>query len=85
MRFSSPKGMDGRYALAYLSKWHLHENMRDICLFKNVSDGMEAETFVEGDGGDLGMEAEGASTLAAGFGEEGVHETGSEALMADSG
>ena len=32
--------------------------MRDFCLFKNVSDGMEAETFVEGDGVELGVETQ---------------------------
>ena len=59
--------------------------MGDICLFKNVSDGMEAETLVEGNGVGLGMEAEGTGSLTAGFGEEGVHKTRAEALMALGG
>ena len=59
--------------------------MRDIRLFKSVSDGMESEFFVEWHGVQLCMESEGACTLAACFGDEGVDEACSEALMSDCG
>ena len=66
-------------------KCHFHELMRDICLFENVSDGMEAETFVEGDSRDLGVKTDSLCALSFCFGEDGVHETGAKALMADGG
>ena len=39
-------------------KRHFHANMRDIRLFKSVSDGMESEFFVEWHGVQLCMESE---------------------------
>ena len=68
-------------------KCHFHKDMRDIRLFKGVSDGMESEFFVEGHGVQLCMESEdggiGHLWLAACFGDEGVDEACSEALTTD--
>ena len=70
-------------------KRHFHANMRDIRLFKSVSDGMESEFFVEWHGVQLCMESEdggiGHLCLSACFGDEGVDEACSEALMSDCG
>ena len=55
--------------------------MQDIRLFKNTSNGLKAETLVEGHGVELGMEAKSTGPLAFSFGDDGMHETGAKAQM----
>lgn len=59
--------------------------MGDVGFEEGFSDGMEAETFVEGDSRDLGVETDSLCALSFCFSEDGVHETGAKALMADGG
>ena len=59
--------------------------MRDVGFEEGFADGLKAEAFIERDSVGLGVKTEGLSALAAGFGKERVHETGTKALMADSG
>ena len=56
--------------------------MRDIGLFKDLTNGMETEAFVEGNGRDLGVKTNSLCALSFCFGEDGSHEAGAEALTA---
>ena len=59
--------------------------MVDVGFEEGISEGFETETFVERNGRDLGVKTDSLCALSFCFGKEGVHETGTEALMADSG